>query len=135
MIKIVRIFLFGVSAFVISCGTNTDRQQDINGKYYDYAYLIPDSLRTPEQQELMDTLCKLIADGIYIENNQWRFKYTKEDFDKNGIPQVYYDVFMQNVNDINKGIKEWGLNSQDIKEMTNDMRQKINEMLSKRSDN
>lgn len=102
----VHVIIAGIFIMITSCGTNKDRQQDINGKDYDYAYMIPDSLKTPEQKKLVDTFYQLIADGVYIENNQWHFKYTRADFEKHNVPQAYYDVFMKNINEVNKGIKE-----------------------------
>lgn len=64
---------------------------------YVYVHLIPDSLRTPEQKELILLLQNVLVEYMVIENNHFVFKMDKKEFINEGIPEPYYLIIMNDV--------------------------------------
>ena len=71
----------------------------------EYVHMIPDSLRTEEQQALYDTiknvLPRIIGENVVIENNHLVFKMSKEEFAKTGLPIQYYDLILKDMENNN----------------------------------
>lgn len=65
---------------------------------YEYIHLIPDSLRTKEQNDILDTLNSVVARNMGIKDGHLIFKMTKEEFVKKGIPVQYYDLILKDIN-------------------------------------
>lgn len=71
---------------------------------FEYAHLIPDSLRTPEQQKIVKALFTAIEKYTTIDtcNNKLVFNAAVKDFTDMGLAKQYYDLWQQNVKDVNK---------------------------------
>ncbi len=71
---------------------------------FEYAHLIPDSLRTPQQKEMVKTLYTAIEKYTTIDtvNNKLVFNATEKDFADMGLARQYYSLWLQNVKDVNE---------------------------------
>lgn len=93
--------------FLCSCRGNCGKKQLVNTqqqsekfellKDFEYVHLIPDSLRTPEQKQLILLLYSVLVDSMVIENNHFVFKLNKTEFLKKGIPEPYYSLIMNDI--------------------------------------
>lgn len=64
---------------------------------YDYIHLIPYSLRTKEQNDILDTLNSVVAKNMGLKYGHLIFKMTEEEFVKKGIPEPYYDLILKDI--------------------------------------
>src|SRR5690606_14747306 len=64
---------------------------------YEYIHLIPDSLRSEKQNNILDTLQSIVAKNMMIENGHLVFKLTREEFVKKGVPGQYYDLIQKDL--------------------------------------
>lgn len=106
MKKIIKnsLFIFLLIGF-ISCNGKRDDTTQSNNKQeellklredFEYVNLIPDSLRTPEQNTLLRLIVKTVTENMVIENKRFVFKLTREDVVNLGIPEPYYEVMVNN---------------------------------------
>lgn len=68
---------------------------------------IPDSTLTKKQLQLKIKLLDLLNENMYIENNIQKLNVGKEEFEKEGIPILYYDVILYQMKETNEAIKKW----------------------------
>ena len=68
---------------------------------------IPDSALTTEQIELKIKLLDVLNEEIYIEDNCQKLSVGKDDFEKRGIPSLYYDVILYQIEETNQTVKKW----------------------------
>lgn len=67
---------------------------------------VPDSLLTDEQKLLRDKFREVILDHLKIENNQLVYNLTREEFQKSGVPEKYYDQFLLDVETLNQAAQQ-----------------------------
>lgn len=104
--------------FLFSCQNNSkvvDQTKSEQKEPYfkpDFKYVqqTPDSLRTPEQKELINKIQKVLAENTGAENNEMVFKLSKEEFVAKGIPVEYYDLIQKDLINNNKMLKEQNVN-------------------------
>ena len=68
---------------------------------------IPDSTLTKKQLQLKIKLLDLLNENMYIENNIQKLNVGKEEFEKRGIPSLYYDVILYQMEETNLAVKKW----------------------------
>ncbi len=74
-------------------------------------YSIPDSLKTPEDEELIRSLQKIRYDYTDIVDKHLVFRMTREEFLETGLPEAYYDLMVFRTKNYNQFIDKWGPNS------------------------
>lgn len=98
---------------LLSCSSKKEQAQEGNDPYlmegYKYVHLIPDSLRTLEQQEMLELLQKTITSHISVKDNQMYFNLSEEEFVALGLPKPYYDLIQKDMKNNNEFIKRTGL--------------------------
>lgn len=106
----------GVCLLFLGCQI---RSQQDHSRYlkpgFNYVQQIPDSLRTPEQKELVKQLLKMSIEQVQVANNHMVFTMSKDQFLKTGVPAKYYRLFKKSMRDNNKFIKENNINNVDEK--------------------
>lgn len=73
---------------------------------FEYVQLIPDSLKTDDQKELVRKLQTLIAENLKSVDNELVFTLTREEFVAKGIPEEYYILIQKDVVNNNRFLKE-----------------------------
>lgn len=68
---------------------------------------IPDSTLTKKQLQLKIKLLDLLNENMYIENNIQKLNVGKDEFEKRGIPSLYYDVILYQMEETNLAVKKW----------------------------
>lgn len=68
---------------------------------------IPDSILTNEQLGLKIKLSDIIFKEMYIEENCQKLSITKEYFERESIPSIYYDIIEYQIAETNECIKRW----------------------------
>ncbi|MBK1439846.1 hypothetical protein JHJ32_07615 [Parapedobacter sp. ISTM3] len=79
------------------------------GDYFEpgkeYVHMIPDSLRTAEQQAVYDKLQKMIpriyVEHVVVEDSLLVFKMTRDEFAETGLPEQYYDLLLKDLKNVN----------------------------------
>lgn len=102
---------------------------DSRGNRYQYIGLIPDSLRTPEQQALIRKLGEVAVKYIAIKDNHMVIEITKEQFLAKGIPERYYRILQKNVRDNNAFIDSVGI--KDVDELIKERNDRYYRLLQK----
>lgn len=107
--------MFGCTILFLSCqesGRNKEsavREEVADTPYfepgYNYVQLKPDSLRTPEDLELIEKL-KEMPTYLRAENKRAVFSLSREEFLAKGIPEQYYTLIQKDIVNINKMLKE-----------------------------
>lgn len=64
---------------------------DNKGNKHKHLGNIPNSLRTPQQQKLIDAFYDVFLNGIVVEDNKEVLKFSKEECLARGIPERYYE--------------------------------------------
>lgn len=95
-------YVFALFSFLLIACTSDSNQ--VVSKQFEYVHLIPDSLRTPEQQKIFNLLENVIKEDLIIENNHFKLNISKDKFLNKGIPLEYYDLLKENVKENNKFI-------------------------------
>ncbi len=102
------IIISTLCALLISC-SNSQADENKTIKFqldpnFEYAHLIPDSLRTQQQREMVKTLYTAIEKYTTIDtvNNKLVFNATEKDFADMGLARQYYSLWLQNVKDVNE---------------------------------
>ena len=72
-----------------------------------------DSL-TAEQKETQRILTPMIIESIEIKDNRFHTTLTREDFEKQNLDPSLYDLLMKNIDEMNAGIEEQGLDAQKL---------------------
>src|SRR5690606_22459082 len=71
----------------------------------EYVHMVPDSLRTAEQQAVYDKLKKelhrIIGEYVMVEDSLLVFKMTRDEFAVTGLPDQYYDLLLNDIQNIN----------------------------------
>ncbi|GAA4337755.1 hypothetical protein GCM10023149_47380 [Mucilaginibacter gynuensis] len=86
---------------------------DKRGNQHKFLGIIPDSLRTTEQANLIDKLNEISIKYTYVKNNHMVFDLTKEEFVKLGIPIRFYETFKKNIADNNSYFDANGIKNAD----------------------
>ena len=68
---------------------------------------IPDSTLTKEQIELKIKLFDVLNEKMYVEDNCQKLSVGKDEFEKRGIPPLYYDVILYQMEETNLVVKKW----------------------------
>lgn len=113
VVKILGIVSFSI---FISCTNRTTKDEQVSFKLqkdYQYVHLVPDSLRTSEQQKLCDLILETIVHNLKVEDNHLVFSLSERAFLKSGIPKPYYDLLQQNLRDANCLIDSVGVKGMD----------------------
>lgn len=71
--------------------------------------MIPDSLRTPEQQQLFDQLRQTVAENLQVEGDRLVFTLSEQEFVARGIPKIYYDKLQHDLADANRWVDSLGV--------------------------
>ena len=89
---------------LISCNSRSTDNVSALDPNFKYAHLVPDSMRTPEQQKTVKTLFTAIEKYTTIDtvNNKLVFNATEKDFAEMGLARQYYSLWQQNVKDVNE---------------------------------
>lgn len=80
-----------------------------------FVNLIPDSLRTPKQKQLIKDLGAIIVKYVQIKNNHMQFTLSKSEFTAKGIPEQYYDLIQTNLKVNNEYFDKNGIKDMDKK--------------------
>lgn len=96
---------------------------DVKGNKYQYLGVIPDSLRTPEQKQLIKLINEVSFKYMSVENNHMVFKLTREEYLAKGIPERYYDLLLKNIQDNNLFFDANGIKNVD--KMINETREQL----------
>ena len=71
----------------------------------EYVHMIPDSLRTAEQQAVYDKLQKEIpriyVEHVVVEDSLLVLKMTRDEFADTGLPAQYYDLLLKDLQNNN----------------------------------
>lgn len=111
-----------LSILLFSCHNNSTEPYFKDG--YDYVQLTPDSLRSPEQNELIDKLSRILVENIAAKNDKMIFLLSEEEFVAKGIPVEYYELIQKDLVNNNKFFKEHNITNIDsiIKESYKEIR-------------
>ena len=67
--------------------------------------MIPDSLRTAEQQAVYDKLQKelphILSERVAVRDSLLEFNMTRDEFAETGLPEQYYDLLLKDIPNIN----------------------------------
>lgn len=81
----------------------TPDEQELKMKY---VHLIPEDLLTSEQRELKERLGEVVTEYLKVENNRFVFKMNRKHFLERGLPAYYYDKLKNEVKVNNRFIRE-----------------------------
>ena len=70
-------------------------------------WTVADSVATPEQLAMKKKLEQARIDCIQVKDNRLVLAVGKDYFTKNGIPEIYYDFFIESVKETNDGFDKW----------------------------
>lgn len=96
-----------ISCIILSSCANRAPKDDENNKFVldknlEWVHTIPDSLRTPEQQELLELMAKTVYQYTQVKDNHLVFTLAEDEFVKLGIPKHYYDLHIHELKNVNK---------------------------------
>ena len=110
MRKLMILFVF-IGLLSACSGRNIISQE----QYMEYAeqigFLLPDSLRTPEQDAIRDKYVKVAMANTEIRNNEMHLTVGRNYFVEQGLPAFCYDMVMFEYANNNKVIKDVMKNS------------------------
>ena len=111
MRKLMILFVF-IGLLSACSGRNIISQE----QYMEYAeqigFLLPDSLRTPEQNAIRDKFVKVAFANTEIRNNEMHLTVGRDYFVEQGLPEFCYDMVMFDYDNNNKFIKDAIKNSE-----------------------
>ncbi len=108
------ILLLAMSFALCSCSDSTQEESKFQlEEGYEYVHLIPDSLRTPEQQELLLLIRETVDNNLKVKDNHLTFSLSEADFINKGIPKQYYDLLQHNLKETNDFVDSVGLTNMD----------------------
>ena len=73
---------------------------------FNYVHLIPDSLRTLEEQQFLLNFNDLLLEHVRIKGDDMVLNITEEEFVAQGFPKEYYILVQKNLRDNNKFFKD-----------------------------
>lgn len=73
---------------------------------FEYVHLIPDSLRTEEQNKFLNDLQALFIENIKADKYKMEFTLSEEEFVAKGFPKEYYTLLQKSIEENNKFFKE-----------------------------
>ena len=104
------IIFFAALLLFFSCANNEKSVSNLDPEHVENAMLqarnlfkIPDSLRSNDEKEIFKKLEAIFWEGSIIKENRIDFTITKEEWKNRGIPEIYYEMLIQDLIDINKG--------------------------------
>ena len=97
---------FLLTPFFIMPFKNSSTSSDDPIEGYAFVHLIPDSLRTPEQRQLLDKLARVMLEHLEVKDNHLVFGLSKKEFLQEGIPEPYYYLLMEDLENNNRFIDE-----------------------------
>jgi len=122
-----------VLLFTVSCQNASKNTNPANNELTQkpkYVQQIPDSLRIPEQKELVKKLLKMTIDHVKVVQNQMVFDMSREEFSQTNIPMKYFELFKRNMKENNEWIKKNNIKDVDkmVKENRRRMQKELNNM-------
>ena len=84
---------------------------------FNYVHLIPDSLRTPEEQQFLLNFKDFILEHVRIKGDDMVLNITEEEFVAKGFPKEYYILVQKNLRDNNKFFKDNNISIDSIENM------------------
>ncbi len=106
--------LLVMSFSLCSCSNSTQEESKFQlEEGYEYVHLIPDSLRTLEQQELLLLIRETAVANLKVKDNHLAFSLSEDDFINKGIPKQYYELLQHNIKEANLLIDSEGLTNMD----------------------
>jgi hypothetical protein len=102
-ILILNVFLFFVLLFACTRNTTSEKEDDSTELQSILAVMLmtPDSLRTVEEKKLMDNIEFFFWNNLIEIEGKFVLNATKEEWLHKKIPAAYYDIFIQEVVDLN----------------------------------
>ncbi|WP_442591696.1 hypothetical protein ACSBL2_10765 [Pedobacter sp. AW31-3R] len=82
---------------------------DIKNNKYKFLGMIPDSLRTSEQQKVINAIKDILLNGVAVENNKQVLKFSKEECAARGLPANYYEELKNNIRTNNSYFEAYGI--------------------------
>lgn len=82
---------------------------DTKGNQYKHLGDVPDSLRTPKQQKLINAITDVSLNGVVVENNKMVLKFTKEQCLAKGLTEHYYEALQNNIRTNNSYFEAHGI--------------------------
>lgn len=127
--KLKLLFIISISLLTLNSCKNRDKKITTDGITYtnynikekDTIYLdtkgnkhknlgnVPDSLRTPEQQKLINAINDVLLNGVVVENNKMVLKFTKEQCLTKGLTEHYYEALQNNIRTNNSYFEAYGI--------------------------
>ena len=93
---------------VVSCNNTSKDPLIYNPKSLkESVWTVPDSVATPEQLAMKKKLNEAIWDCVQVKDNRLVLAVEKDYFTKNGIPEIYYDFFIESLKETNDGLDKW----------------------------
>lgn len=99
--------LFVVSVLLCSCsenqktGTNSEDIKEESMRQAIALLILPDSLRSEENKALTMQLESVIFESCTLKNGRIDMTVDKKEWKKKGIPEIYFDILKQEINDVN----------------------------------
>ena len=94
-----------VFAMLMSCNNNNQANRESQLSWLQ----LPDEELTLDQLKLKKQLIEVISDNMIIEDNTIKLTISRKEFEKLGIPEIYYDFLKEDIKNDNKYIKENGI--------------------------
>ena len=112
MKRVVLILCF--AALFVSCHQEKVISQEQYNRYAEQiGFLLPDSLKTPEQIRIKEKMIEVIFSKTEVRKNQMRLTVGRDYFVEQGLPDFCYDMAVFDQANTNKVIKE-AMESSDI---------------------
>ena len=94
------------SVFFYSCTRNAQNgivSDDMNEAIHQATafFMLPDSLRSAEEQELFQKLEAAFYEGCTQNNGRFEIIISKEEWEKRGLPEIYYTILKRDVENNN----------------------------------
>ena len=95
------IFLILLAFFSCSENSSEENNTDSAEKRIRNMLLLPDSLRSPEANETLYKAMDVLISNMKVMDNKIHITISKKEFEKTGIPAIYYDMMSKDIQDIN----------------------------------
>ena len=104
--RIITFMLVITSVLFYSCAGNAQKglSSDDTKEAIHHAtafFMLPDSLRSVEEQELFGKLETALYDGCTLNNGKFEIIISKEEWEKRGIPEIYYTILKRDIENNN----------------------------------
>jgi len=105
----------------------------------EYVHMIPDSLRTAEQQAVYDKLKKelprIYVDHAVVKDSLLVLNMTRDEFAETGLPEQYYDLLLKDFENINKFFYSGYDGGQSMEEFLEDGKKSYIEFMKRNGEN